>query len=501
MTHTFAHGYALLVGVNENQVARWALPDVVKDIDALAQVLAHPLRCAYPAEHVKTIMGKEATRQGILDGLEWLQTCVQKDAGGNATAVIYYSGHGWRDAAAGGAAYLIPYDVREASIPSRALRAADLAAEVEALRPRRLLVALDCCHAGALGVKGALPPAGYAAAAIAPALLMAGEQAAVGPGAKGPASPDYSLELLAVGQGRAVLSSSTGEQSSYLRADQTMSIFTYHLIEALTGHAEPKEGATEVLVSDVMGHVHRRVPPSAQADWGQAQTPDYQVSGNFPVALLLGGKGLSKGQPAPDPLAPLGDEPVVHRVIHTGGGDYVEGDKFGGDKVAGDKITIDASTHDRHDVHIKAGRDIAYATEGGITTVGDGNISVGGGVGGPIIVAREGSTVNLGGTQPGPPPATLPPAALRVPPSEYNLAVVRSLVTIALDDSDLVGLASDYFPAAYESFGRGMGKTEKVQVLLDYCERHGRTGELLELVQARNPGRYAEYAPRLRRVS
>ncbi len=50
-----------------------------------------------------------------------------------------------------------------------------------------------------------------------------------------------------------------------------------------------------MLVSDVMGHVWRRVPESARQDWAKDQQPDYQVSGNFPVALLLGGKGLSKG--------------------------------------------------------------------------------------------------------------------------------------------------------------------------------------------------------------
>jgi hypothetical protein len=48
-----------------------------------------------------------------------------------------------------------------------------------------------------------------------------------------------------------------------------------------------------------------------------------QVSGNFPIALLLGGKGLSKGQPAPDPLEPLAEENQVrgeqHIQIATGG--------------------------------------------------------------------------------------------------------------------------------------------------------------------------------------
>ncbi len=297
MTEQFANGYALLIGVDENYVDGWALPDMAKDVEALKAVLAHPQRCAYPEDNVRTITGQDATRQGILDGLEWLQEQIQADTSGNATAIVYYTGHGWcQGQSVPSEFYLIPYDVREGKIRSRALRATDFAEAVGELKPRRLLVVLDCCHAGGMGVKGLPLPAGYIEAAIAPSLLMEGEKS-VGPGAKG-------LETLALGSGRAVLSSSTGEQSSYIRQDRKMSIFTYHLIEALTGHAQPQEGATEVLVSDVMGHVWRRVPRSARV-LGVEQVPDFQVSGNFPVALLLGGKGLSKGQPAPDPLETL----------------------------------------------------------------------------------------------------------------------------------------------------------------------------------------------------
>jgi hypothetical protein len=358
MPEQFTNGYALLIGVDANYIGKWALPNVSKDIDALAKVLTHPERCAYSNDNVRVLTGQEATRQGILGGLEWLQERIQSDASGDATAVVYYTGHGWRDESAGSADfYLVPYDVKEGKIKSYALPAAAFAEAVGQLKPQRLLVVLDCCHAAGMGIKDVAPlPTGYVGAAIAPALLMEGEKAVARPGAKG-------LEALAEGQGLAVLSSSSGAQSSYMRKDGKMSIFTYHLIEALTGHAEPKEGATDVLVSDVMGHVYRRVPQSAQADWGVEQTPDYQVSGNFPVALLLGGKGWSKGQPAPDPLEEIPEEVgMVHKVdtgggayiggsVDTGGGDFVgrdktvhgdevHGDKVMGDKVGGDKITV-----------------------------------------------------------------------------------------------------------------------------------------------------------------
>ena len=84
-----------------------------------------------------------------------------------------------------------------------------------------------------------------------------------------------------------------------------MSIFTYHLIEALTGHAQPQDGAAEVLVSDVLSYVYRRVPQSAKVQTGADQQPDGRIMGNFAVALLLGGKGLSRGEIPPDPLADL----------------------------------------------------------------------------------------------------------------------------------------------------------------------------------------------------
>ena len=339
----FEHGFALLIGVDENNVPAWSLPDVAKDISAVESVLIHPERCAYPPGHVKTITGKNATRQGILDGLEWLQDRVQEYKESSTTAVIYYTGHGWRDEGLQPPNYyLIPYDVRQENVRSRAIRAEDFADAVRAIQPHRLLVVLDCCHSGGMEIKDLQPAAGFLDAAFPPALLVEPAEKAVTPldGAKG-------LEALGLGVGRAVLSSSQGQQLSYIRKDRAMSIFTYHLIEALTGHAQPQEGAGEVLVSDMMSHVWRRVPKSAHADWGMDQQPDYQVSGNFPVALLLGGKGLGIGQAPPDPLeAASGMETGKSYAVNTGGGDYigrdkvVHGDEVRGDKVGGDKITV-----------------------------------------------------------------------------------------------------------------------------------------------------------------
>ena len=166
----------------------------------------------------------------------------------------------------------------------------EFADDIAALNPKRLLVNVDCCHAAGMDVKEfdqAL--AAFRISAIPPTLFMQGEKSV------STETDGKGLESLQRGAGRAVLSSCQASEKSYLRKDRNMSIFTYHVIEALTGHAQPQAGAAEVLVSDVMSYVWRCVPDSAQKDWQKNQNPQFEISGNFPVALLLGGKGLTKG--------------------------------------------------------------------------------------------------------------------------------------------------------------------------------------------------------------
>ena len=347
MSEQFDHGYALVIGVDANAVARWALPDVARDASALHAVLVHPQRCAYPGGNVRLLRGNEATRQGILDGLAWLHACIRVDA--NATAILYYSGHGWRDDSAGAPDYCTnPYDASEIGLRSRALRATDWPmlwlSSGQSACWWSWTVAMPEAWASRALRRLAMP------IAVPPSLFVRGLRRS--PGRERPSWRSWLWDV-------AGLCSlfPAGEQRSYMRRDGQMSLFTYHLIEALTGHAQPQEGASEVLVSDVISYVWRHVPQSARADWNAEQTPDYQVSGNFAIALLLGGKGLSKGQPSAQSLdlPPEGAPVPGGVVIDTRGGPIVgrdfdnrgtyitsdqviQGDQVWGDRVGGDKI-------------------------------------------------------------------------------------------------------------------------------------------------------------------
>jgi uncharacterized caspase-like protein len=277
----FEHGYALLIGIDQNKTPKLALPIVKKDVTRLKEILTHPERCGYPEDNVLMLTGTEATREKILDGLDWLKAKLDADPDPNQTAFIYYSGHGHRETS--GETFLIPYDTR---LPLRlgALSASDFAASIDAIRPQRLLVVLDCCHAEGVNVKDA-------------------EESTVTSAAVTPDTPG--MQLLLKGDSRAVLSSSRGSQESYIRLDNQMSVFTYHLVEALTGHVDRPDWP-EVTVAEVMDYVGRKVPETSQTEHSVVQEPVFRYEGTaFPIALVLGGKGVQKGMAPPDPLAPL----------------------------------------------------------------------------------------------------------------------------------------------------------------------------------------------------
>ena len=121
MTDKFAHGYALLIGVGESAYPKWSLPVTVKDMQALRAVLTDPALCGYPDDdaHIRLLHDAGATRQAILDGLAWLAE--QAAADSEATAVVFYSGHGW---VADGSGKLLPAAARCGAVRPGGQRAA-----------------------------------------------------------------------------------------------------------------------------------------------------------------------------------------------------------------------------------------------------------------------------------------------------------------------------------------------------------------------------------------
>jgi hypothetical protein len=75
----------------------------------------------------------------------------------------------------------------------------------------------------------------------------------------------------------------------------------------------------------------------------------------------------------------------------------------------------------------------------------------------------------------------------------WESATVRRLLSAALNDVELDALCFDHFRPAYDEFGPAMGKAQKIQRLLAYCERYDQMEKLLRLVQAQNPAQYERF--------
>jgi hypothetical protein len=293
MSQQFNNGYALLIGVGESRYKPLSLPVTVKDTQAIYAALIDPELCAYPddKDHIRVLNNEEATRSAILEGLNWLKDKAKTDQ--TATVLVYYSGHGWVDKT-DNRYYLLQHDVKPSKLAASALSAEAFTDALRQIQVDRLLVVIDSCHAAGMATS---KDAETAIKIDAELLEEFDDFERVSP-SKGV------IDTMKQGKGRVVFTSSKGEEKSYWLKDNSMSIYTFHFLEALQGAAN-KPGDTEVKVSNLMNYLSKAVPKRARQLYEVEQTPHFDMGGNdFIIAKLRGGKGLpDKGWEAVKPEA------------------------------------------------------------------------------------------------------------------------------------------------------------------------------------------------------
>jgi len=272
---TFSNGYALLVGVGAD------LPVTVKDATALRDVLVNPSRAAYPPEQVELLTETKANRQNILEAFDKLIRQVNDNP--DATVFVYFSGHGVQVERQGKPTeyFLVPYGYSASRRADTAISGWEFTARIEAMKARKLVVLLDCCHAGGV-----------------PALKEPGEVAVKSV----PLPPDL-LNILETGSGRVVVASSLENEKSY--TGTPYSIFTTCLMEALAGNAAvKKDGFARIL--DVLIYLLDQVPQRAIGPQHPFVNKVLNLNDNFPLCYYAGGSKNVPGEvPIPEPLIAL----------------------------------------------------------------------------------------------------------------------------------------------------------------------------------------------------
>ncbi len=287
---SFDQGYALVIGVGAD------LPNTVQDAQGVAAQLKDPGRCGYLDDHVQLLTGPEATRAALLAALDRLATST--DA--LSTVVIYFSGHGYKAASTVGETYyLMPYGYDVAHLYQTAVSGQEFTQKLRAIPAKKLLLLLDCCHAGGVGE------------AKAPGVALT----------KSPLPPD-AVTLLSEGSGHVLIASSQEDELSY--AGKPYSAFTLAFIESLSGIGVAKKDGY-VRVTDVALHAREVVPGRTRGK--QHPILHFEHADNFALAYYAGGDTRPKGLPfSEEPrIEPEPGAWTISTVINTGGGAYIGG--------------------------------------------------------------------------------------------------------------------------------------------------------------------------------
>lgn len=199
--------YALVVGVAKYQSARVPPLDFpAKDARDFAQALRTQSGQLYRAVDVRLLTDEKATRESIIDGMDWLR----REVTANDIAVVFFAGHGVNDSIS--QYYFLPSNSDVARLRSTAISNVDIVETLQSL-PSKVLAFLDTCHSGNV----------------------------LGTGKKQRALGDINRlvnELTSAENGVVVFASSTGQETSQESPEWNNGAFTKALVEGLAGRSD-----------------------------------------------------------------------------------------------------------------------------------------------------------------------------------------------------------------------------------------------------------------------
>jgi len=172
------------------------------------------------------------------------------------TALVYFSGHGFRDRE--GKLYLAPIDCDPANPEATGIPVHWLRDQLAECKAKVKLLVIDACHAGS--DKG-------------------------GRKVESVAAKDLGMEFRSA-SGVMTMASSQGTEKSLLWEEKKQSLFSYWLNQGLKGHAD-RDGDGGVTFDELYEYVHDNVVEVAKRRFdGRAQTPARIVPGDAPPGVL-----------------------------------------------------------------------------------------------------------------------------------------------------------------------------------------------------------------------
>lgn len=219
--------YLLSVGVSDYVDAEIRLDLAAKDARDFAVTMRRQGDGLYREIEERVLLDRQATRQAVLDGLNWLARNVTD----HDVALVFVAGHGMNDAREG--YYFLPADVDRRRMKESGVRSADLVDALSRL-PGRVAAFIDTCHSGNVLA------AGKGAVFRRDTTRLVNELA----------SPEH---------GVVVFTSATGAQVALESPAWGNGAFTKALVEGVSGQAADRANDNRVMHRSLEAYVGERV--------------------------------------------------------------------------------------------------------------------------------------------------------------------------------------------------------------------------------------------------
>jgi len=240
--------YVLAVGVSQYQMADLRLGFAAKDAQDFAAVLKKQEGGLYREVATKVLTDAKATRDDIMDGLDWLQ----RQTTSRDVAIMFLAGHGVNDSS--GIYYYLPVNADPEKLKRTGVVFSDIKNTISSLAGKTVAF-IDTCHSGnVMGTRrGSTDITGVV------------------------------NELASAESGVVVFASSTGKQYSMEDAAWGNGAFTKALVEGLGGKAD-LIGKGKITVTLLEAYIAERVKELTKGKQTPTTTKPQTIQ-DFPVAL------------------------------------------------------------------------------------------------------------------------------------------------------------------------------------------------------------------------
>ena len=248
--------YLLAVGINQYKNPSLNLNYARSDAEGFTQLIAERSKKLYAEVEIHRIFDQEATKENILQKLDWLSARIRPDD----VLFFYYAGHG---SMVEDKFYFIPADnVRlysEDKLKKEAISAEELQEHLKRIAALKQLMVIDACQSGGsvevLASRGAVE--------------------------------EKALAQLSRSAGVHVLSAAGSEQFASEFSELGHGLFTYVLLQALAGEADGAPSDGKVTIYELKSYLDDQVPEYSLKFRGKPQYPyTFSRGHDFPLIIF-----------------------------------------------------------------------------------------------------------------------------------------------------------------------------------------------------------------------